>query len=348
VRLIIASLIPIVALMAVGWIWFGRRPTADQFAVAQGVTLDAATLPPVQVALRRTYAGRVLGALLGVVVLGGLGLIVNVGVGVGAACIGLVGGTMVGIALAQHRGRPAAGTVRRASLDARAVGDYGPARAPWSVGATAVAVLGATALALTTAAAGLGPYGAAFGLAVGTLVIIPVGRWLQRRIVEAPRDAIDPDVDDALRSVAVRAVHHSVLGVLLCGLAAACLGGVLTQSTWTVVSGGETVFTAPPGMTSISVDTGLRQAFGPGAPIRVYWIESDGSEHHTGPLDVAGTPRTVSPNLGRVGQLLGWLMLFAAVAALVQWSRAATAARRRPRDDRMRRARAGSPAGSPA
>lgn len=306
-------------------IWFGRRPTVDRFATAHGLVVDEASLPPVQRALRATYAGRILGALVGAVVLGSLALVIGVGTAVAAAFIGLVGGTMVGIAIAQRRRRPEPSATRHASLHARTIASYSPAHATRSVVATSIACAAVAILAVITAPAGLGPYGPAIGLALATLLIVPIGRWLQSRIVEAPRDTIQPDVDDALRTTAVRAVHHSVLGVLLCGLAVAAIGGMLTQSTMVVRSGGAIVFRAPPGSTSISVDTGLRQTYGPRAPVRIFWIEADGSEHQTEWQRIAGSPRFSHADNVAASTAFAVVMLFATFWTLLQWARATNA-----------------------
>jgi hypothetical protein len=328
--MLIAIVLNLVLLAVLAWIWFGRRPSVERFAATNGIVVDDVSLPRVRSALRRTYTGRVVGSLLGALVLGLAALVIGPGAAIGGATIGLVAGTMLGIAVAEHRPRPEPSAVREASLTARTVRGYAPARAGWWIAASAVACVGASAFVAVSAPAGLGPYGPALLLALATLLIIPLGRSLERRIVEAPRDTTQPTVDDALRRAAVRAVHHSVLGVLLCGVAAASVGGLLTQRTLAITSNHTTVFRAPPGSTSISVDTGLRQTYGRNAPVRVSWTEADGSQHQTGWLRLAGSPVSGTSQATAAGLVFWLMMLLSVVAALVQWSRATNAWRRGP------------------
>ncbi len=321
--------IPLGFLVAIGWIWFGRRPTPERFGTAQGLVLDPASLPLVRSALHRTYVGRVVGALagaLGVVAFGwALGAIVALPF---LGLLGLVAGTMVGIALAQHRRRSAADAVRHASLTARTVADYAPKHAAWSIALATAACAGLSVAVAITAPAGLGAYAGIAALSAAAVLVVPLGRWLQRRVVEAPRGAAEPRVDDALRATAVRAVHHSVLGVLCCGIVLASLTGMLTLHTLVVLSHGHTVFRAPPGSTSISVDTSLRRLTDPGAPLEVSWIEADGSSHRAVLAGVAGDVETASSGLTGPGRLLGWMSLVVAVAAVVQWAHATSAWKR--------------------
>lgn len=310
------------------WSWFGAHPSVARFTAAHRITLTEADLPRVRAVLRRTYRGRVLGALAGAIVLGGAALTIGRGAAFVAVIVGLIVGSMVGIALAQDRTRVETVAVRRASLDARTVREYTTRWGPWWVAATASACVLVSVLVVATAPAGLGPYAPLLAGSVAALLIVPVGRVLQRRIVEAPRDELDPGVDDVLRSTAVRAVHHAVLGVLLCALAVAMFAGSATHSTSDVLDDRGVVYTVPPGSTSISVDTGLIQSGHPHGPIRVYWIEANGSEHRSRPLLVSGSPRLGGDDSVALIQLYGWGMVGAAIAALVQWWRAATSWRR--------------------
>jgi hypothetical protein len=328
--MLIGIVLEVVVLALLIWIWLGRRPTVERFATAHGVVVDAASIHPVRAQLARTYTGRVVGALVGALLLGLLALLIGVGAAIGASLIGLIAGTMVGIAIAQHRRGPAPGAVRHASLEARSIGDYAPAHSGWWVALTA-AVCVLTIVAVPVAApAGLGPYAAAVALAAVTVLIIPLGAWLMRRIVEAPRDDTAPAVDDALRGAAVRALYHSVLGVLLCGLIVAGVGGLLTQQTLVVTTDHGTVFTAPPGSTSLGVGSGLHQPGDPNPPVLVTWIEADGSEHETVLRNVDGAPTTGTAD-GSGAIPFWWLTLIGIIATLVQWARATNAWRRGPR-----------------
>jgi hypothetical protein len=313
------------------WTWFGARPTIERFAASHGLAIDSSSRPTVERALRRSYRGRVLGALAGAVALGGLALVFGVALGAVGALVGLIAGSMVGIALAQHRPRADTGAVRQASLAARTVAGYAPAHAVASIAFTTLLCLALPALAILVAPAGLGPYGAGIVAAVSAVLIVPVGFVLQRRIVEAPRDTLAAPVDDALRTAAVRSVHHAMLGVLLCGITVAGFIGAVVQNPMTVVDDRGTVFTAPPGSTSLSIDTGRIQAGEPDAPVRVYWTEADGSEHHTRWLAVDGPPRLGDDDDVFAVQAFGWTMVFAAFGALRNWWRAATSWRRATR-----------------
>jgi hypothetical protein len=121
-----------------------------------------------------------------------------------------------------------------------------------------------------------------------------------------------------------------MLGVLLCGVVVAAVGGMLVQSTLAVNLGTRTLFSAPPGSTSISIDTGVRQVTSPDTgPVRVYWIEADGSEHTKFFSHVVGVPDYGSPDTSVTSGLFGVVLLAGAVGVFLEWGRAASAWRRR-------------------
>jgi hypothetical protein len=349
--ILLVWLIPLAFLAAVAWVWFGRRPNPERFATAQGIVIDEASLPLVRSALHRTYVGRITGALVGAVALGALAWLLGTIVAIAyLVLLGLVAGTMVGIAVAQHRRRPARDTVRHASLTARTVAGYAPEHAAWSITIAGIACFGLPVLVALNAPAGLGPYAGIVGLAAGAVVVVPLGRILQRRVVEAPRGDANPAVDDALRRTAVSAVHHAILGVLCCGIVLAGLTGALVYNTMVVESEGRVVFHAPPGSTSISVDAG-RQVVDPDAPARVYWTEADGSDHERDLPQADRSAHTEHHGQGPAGLLLGWLSLLVTAAAITQWSRATRAWKRVERSSHSATSSIempSDPAGSPA
>ena len=326
----ILVLVQIVFLAALGWIWLGRRPTPARFATAQGITIDGESLPLVASALRRTYLGRVVGTPAGGLTLVAIGWIFGLRVTLAyLALLGFVGGTMIGVVLAQHRRSAAPGSVRQASLTARTVADYSPRYAAWSIAILAVVCAGGCAVVALTAPAGLGAYAGVLVIAAAAVLVVPLGQRLQRRVVEAPRGEADPTVDDALRATAVRTVHHAVLGILCCGILLASLTGALTRTTLAVLADGHVLFQAPPGSTSISVDTGLRQSGHPNAPVRITWTEADGSDHEKAHVRAVGAVYTTSIRPSGLPLFVGSIGLLVTIAAFVEWSRATSAWKRR-------------------
>lgn len=329
--MILSIMIELAIVLALAWNWFGGRTSPDRFASAYGIVMDEPGRQSVRNVLHRTYLGRVFGGLGGLALLGLTALLLGVGPAIAAAFVGLIAGTMVGIALAQVRRHSVPGSVRHASLNARTVRDYAPARAGRPVALVTVTGIVVSVLVVATAPAGLGPFTPVVFVAVATVLIAPFGVWLQRRIVEAARDDIDPSVDDALRTAAVRAVHHSILGVLLCGLVVAGVAGLLTSSNLTVHVDDHILFTAPPGSTSISPETSARSADNPETgPLRVSWIEADGSHHQTRWARVTGSVSFGSSNFQGLSSLFGLTVFLGGLAVFVEWGRATSAWKRRP------------------
>jgi hypothetical protein len=329
---IVMILLELAVLLGLAANWFGGRTSPERFGSAYDIAINDAALPSVRGVLHRTYLGRVLGGLCGLVLLGGTALLLGVGPAIAGAFVGLVAGTMVGIALAQLRRRADVGSLRHASLDARTVADYAPPHAMRSEAFAAALCIAVPILVVTSAPAGLGPYTPMLVVAAAAVVLAPVGNWLQRRIVEAPRADIAAPVDDALRTAAVRAVHHSVLGVLLCGLVVAGVAGLLTQSNLSVRIDGRTWFTAPPGSTSISVDTGRRLVATPNTgPLRITWTEADGSDHEIEWARVTGHPAYGTASSSGPTPLFGLAVFLGTIAVFVQWGRATSAWKRGPK-----------------
>jgi len=307
------------------WTWFGHRPSVDRFVTRHGIAVSNRDLPCVDRALHRSYRGRVVGALLGAL-LGTVALTAGAGFAAVGAFVGLVSGSMVGVALAQRRTRRNPEVVRRASLDARTIGGYTTRRGAWWITAAAGGCLVVPLLVVATAPAGLGPFGPALLGAIAAVLIVPVGVFLQRHIVEAPRDGLEPHVDDVLRSTAVRAVHHSVLGVLLCGLTVASFAGGMTTIRDSVLGDRGIPFAFVPA-TPVPLDPGQIRADHLRGPIRVHWTDADGTDHVSEPFYVA-RERPDRAGGSWVSLLLFGSALAAAIVALVQWWRATTSWRR--------------------
>jgi hypothetical protein len=310
-------------------LWLGARPTAERFAKAHDLVLDEHARTLVQHTLRHTYRGRVVGALAGaacavlVTRIGGLASLV-----VPATLVGVLSGTLVGIAAAQHRRGHPRGTIRIASLDARSIEDYAPNHSAvrlWCGAAGCVAAV----LTVFASPFALGPYRTPLLVALLGVALVPLARRIERRIVEAPREDVDADVDHALRTAAVRAVHHATLGVLACGIGLAAVVGFASRTSMVVVSGDRVLFRAPPASTSLSAS---RSPF-TGSAVQVTWIEANGSRHERWISDPGGArvTSTGSHLSGFLARSFPWLGLGATVLALFEWRKAAGAWRTRDR-----------------
>jgi hypothetical protein len=337
----VLTTLALVAVVLAVLLW-GNRPSPEKFARVNRLTLDDETCTTVAGALRRTYRGRLLGGgagfLLAVLfaVLSGTSLTFTRGLAA------VLGGTLIGIALAQFTRAPASGAVRIASLEARDAEDYRPRGAKWSIGIALAILIGYAGAFLLISATG------AMAVIVNVVAaagvgVVGLGTWLQRRIVEHAQvrtDADHAEVDDALRASAVRAVHHATIGLLLCGIA--FLG--ITGAGWGPIEvhvNDKTAFEIAPGASDVvqGRDT-------------IWWTAFDGTRHtRTIPSDqgqISGWRRTYeSSAVSIIGVLLA---LFAGSGALIEWREAARAWRRPgPRRLRRRPTRSGlTPARRPA
>ncbi len=219
------------------WHWpllfAGNRPTPERFAVAHDLTLDAVTRDRVAARLRRTYRGRLVGGALGFALAIAIALVTGQRLGYASGLAAILAGTLVGIALAQFVARPAPGTVRAASLGARRSADYRPRGASVALGMGLTLLLAYAVGCLATGVQGRVLIATVVSAAVGIVAVL-AGVWLERRVVELSPPVGDPAaaaVDDALRSGAVRAIHHATIGIVLC--ATAFLG--ITASSWTLM-----------------------------------------------------------------------------------------------------------------
>jgi hypothetical protein len=332
--LLIGLLVTLAALL-----FAGNRPTPERFAAAHRLALNDVTRERVAARLRRTYRGRLLGGTAGFVIAIVIALVTERRPGYATALAAILAGTLVGIALAQFVARPEPGTVRAASLDARRPADYRPRGATVALGIS-LGLLLAYALACL-----LVPVQ---GRILLTAIVVPLlavaavalGAWLERRVVELAPPLGDPAavaVDDALRSGAVRAIHHSTIGIVLC--AAAFLG--ITGSSWTlmqvkvgdrvvfethaatdVVTGG--VASGPSDVTAgglVIPDSATIQ----GQARHVSWIEWTDSEGDRHRREVPGSIGYQITSDTPVSVLGAFLALFTGLGALAEWRAAARA-----------------------
>lgn len=314
------------------WVLFGNRPRVERFVAVNDLPRRPTDLERIRSVLRRTYRARVVGGLLGFLTGSVVGARVSHPQMVAGGGIGLLLGTMLGIALAQLRRRRTPAGTRSASLRIRDAADYRP---PAATAVTlAVSLLVAGYGVLVVASAPQGTDTARLPLAVGaaTLLAVPLGRWLQRRTVEMQR--VDADetairVDDALRAAAVRGVHHATLGVLCCGLLLTGYVGTTTQNV-IEVRDGDRVLLREPALTMTAVPPrSVDPVSDRRVTWRVTWTAPDGSEHERRVHGTrAGTLVAGTWGFGPVAWIGFWAVLVGLVGACFEWGRAAKAWRR--------------------
>lgn len=321
--IIIVAVVGLVALC--GYVLIGNRPQPERFLAVNGLPVRPDDVAHVGAALRHTRRARAAGGAVGLL-LGALGAwTLGTATAIGGAGIGLLGGSLLGIAVSQPRRRPKVAGERHASLTVRDPADYLPSRATVTTTVLALAVVGLTVVALALADAELGRLLAVFVIALGTIAAIPLGRVAQRRTVELARDSVDPTsvrVDDAVRANAVRSIHRATLGILFCGVLLAGYGMVASQLFQGVRVGDHLVVRTEPGSHDLRVRTG---EVVPGAVrVDVTWTDADGHHRHRA-RTVTGASVT-SGWLVDVGALVGlgwWAMVVGFVGAVVQWGRTA-------------------------
>jgi hypothetical protein len=298
----------------------GNRPTPERFAAAHRLTLDDVTRERVAARLQRTYRGRLLGGTIGFVVAIVIAIASGQRLGYATGLAAILAGTLVGIALAQFASRPEPGAVRAASLDARRPADYRPRGASIALGIALVLLL---AYATACFAAGMqGRLLIATIVSAGVgIVAVFVGNWLERRIVELAPPVGDADalaVDDALRSGAVRAVHHATIGIVLC--ACAFLG--ITGASWTLMQvkvGDRVVFETH--AATLVVSGGFTTAAGHRMDV-IEWTDPEGTRHRRMVSGMTGYDITSDSSIPLIGALLA---LFTGIGALMEWRAAARA-----------------------
>ena len=227
----------------------GSRPKARRFLEVNGLTVRPGDEEWVRAALHRTYISRLAGGIVGCLLGAGTAARLGTGFAVGGAGIGLLTGTLLGIAVAQKRRSTTTDRSRSASLVARDPEDYRPPHATKITTGVAIVVLGYGTFALATVDGAIGVTGTLFASGFATLLAVPLGRWLQRRTTELQRTETDPDslrVDDGLRASAVRGIHHATLGVLFCGLLILGYAASSTQTFVGITNGDRVLFRAPP------------------------------------------------------------------------------------------------------
>ena len=326
----LAWLVPVILLFR----GFGGRPRPERFLAVNGFADRPSDVDHVRTILRRTYRSRLAGAIAGLTIGGLAALRVSPMFVSGGAIIGLLMGSMVGITVAQaRRGTTDRSAARSASLLAREPRDYRPRHAAATITVLAVMLLAYGIFAVTSAQVTLGVANATiFGVGFAALLAVPLGQRFERRTAELQRTGGDEtarQVDDALRASAIRGIHHSTLGVLLCGLCLIGTGAVATQSWIAVVDGPHTLLRIP-SHTTVNLQR-VSQAGTPAAEAvwRADWKEFDGTSH-------ARTLRPASGNVtldssGRDSSLLGIgaaVSFLGFLGALIEWVRAARAWRK--------------------
>jgi hypothetical protein len=303
------------------WTLRDNRPRARRFLRVN----DLATRPADE-DVRRTYISRLAGGVVGLAIGAAAGGRLGIGFAIGGGGIGLLMGTLLGIALAQVRRARAPDGARSASLDVRDPANYRPPHTSEVTAGLTLFVVGYGTFAITTAHGELGVTVALFVTGFATVLSVPIGRWLQRRTIELQRADTDPDsirVDDALRASAARGIHHATVGVLMCGLLILGYAATSTQSYLGVKDEHRVLLRTPTLTRTITADS-----LGSSRPnhLRVHWTEADGSRH-TMIIERRG-PRTITGNIWSDGTLLGigyWVTIFGFIGAIIQWSRAAKA-----------------------
>ena len=301
----------------------GNRPRADRFCRINALPERPADVAVVHAVLRRTWVSRVAGGATGLT----LGVVSGIKIGgafaIGGAGVGLLVGTMLGIAVATRTPR-AASDLRHASLAVRNPSDYRPRSAIRVTVGLAVIVIGYATFAILTAPGSLGVTVVIFGLAFATVLAVPLGGYLQRRTVEVGRGEIDDPgirVDDALRAASVRGIHYATVGVLLCGLLLAGYGTALTQGVTTVRVGDRTVAHLPPASEHTTITPNLS------ADPTVWYIAWTEPGGVTKSRRIAST-ETVAFGTLAAGPLLAigfWTSVVGLIGALVAWSMSAKA-----------------------
>jgi hypothetical protein len=244
-------------------------------------------------------------------------------------------GTLIGIGLGQFRRAPASTSVRAASLTVRDPAEYRPRHATVIVGGVLTATAGYGAIVVATAdhgTAGIAARLVAIVLAGG--LVTATAAWLQRRIVEQQRDGTsDVPVDDALRAASVRAIHHAVVGLMLCAIALVGFIGVESQMFTGIQIGDHVAFRFPAGATfDERTDVEVEPAT---ATVTVHWRDAGGAPHTT--VRATEDQGVGWGSLTADSALMGlgyWVAVLGFLGGIVEWGRAAKAWRHAARAHR--------------
>ncbi len=223
IALLVASLLGVIVV----WTRAGRLPNAERFLAVHDLPASDDAMLLARTFLWRERWWRLLCAWSGLFLVSAYQGFVP-----GTAHLGVphlaaaVAGSAVGVAWAARPPRRTAGDRRSASLTARSVDDFLPRRAR-TIEVIGVAVVGVGSFA--TWAIGMqrdASRSATAALLVGVAASIGFVsvRRRQRRVVEAGRPPLDPDLegaDDARRGSTVQSLHHALLSGLCCAAIAA-------------------------------------------------------------------------------------------------------------------------------
>jgi hypothetical protein len=329
----IAVIIGVVVAFGAFLLW-GNRPTADRFAATNGLELDDDSRATVAIALRRTYRGRVLGGAAGFVIAVVIAALGATSLNFAGGLAAIFAGSLVGVALAQLTRSPSTDPTPIASLEARDAQDYRPRRASTFIVVTLAALVGyGVVMILSYDVNRVRAVVTAVAVGLVALATVALSAWLQRRIVEQAQDHRNPEharVDDALRAGAVRAVHHAVMGILLCGLTLLAVTGATSTETAQVERNGVRVLALPGDGHDFKITAN-------GDAASVTWIGADGvvqvtslpPTHNAGDYVVTGRTTSGSFDISPIVAISFWLAFIAVFGALFEW-RAAARSWRRP------------------
>lgn len=324
------------------------RPSArrlKRFTEVEDLHLDARGRAELVAGLRRTHRGRVAGSVAGLVVGIAVGFVPGVShpslLWAEIVLLWVVAGGVVGTMTAQYRAPDDASPVRRAYLRARTPAGYRPETAG-AVTATLIALIVAYGALITATAeshrtrVGL----AVLGLLAAALGITALARYAVIRVVERAQTA-DGDilpVDEALRTITVRAVHHGLVAALLAAVSALGMVGVLSATFEGVTAGGEVVFRTPAGAELI--DATAVPGSAPHDHVVIRWRDDRGDHVTRRPIPPGGVVdagRLLGPRYPVVGGAGFWMAVVGFFGSVLAWIRSARFWVRRRGRSRSRR-----------
>lgn len=303
------------------------RPSARRvrrFVGRQGLHLDDPGREALMRGLRRTYRGRVAGALAGFAV-GVVVVAYRREPGWAVLLLTVIVGGVVGTVAAQLGAGDRASAIRSASLRARTPDAYLHENATTAEGATLALLVGYAVLVGLTAQdrrIAVALTGAA--LAGGGVAAALISRRIMVLVLERarPDDATLTRVDDALRAVAVRTVHHALLAVLLSALAILGFTGTMSQTFEGVMVSGDVVFRTPSGGKLLTAEPVPQER--PHRTVVIRWRDAHGEERvaeQPMPADgVVDYGRLMRGNIVLMGVGF-WVVILGYLGAVVAWIR---------------------------